>query len=269
MPDDVFANATDFEIQMRSLAEQAEQIQGAAAEQVKPKTAAAPEEGAVKPPALNFAGMIKPLVQGLEALSRATAENTAAVMRLERAAGEQRVLPEIMSGVQSVLERKEKVNAQLFDALHQELKSYKDSFILEVLQKPLIRDLMALYDYLNDVHRQMNQFIHSNEEPAETDRPAMDALKNSCHSIEHIIDYVLEVMERMEVTRLTIPPGRLDKKTQRVVAVESADNSREDGHVVQVLKSGFMWQEKVLRPEDVVIKKFRDGYLMQMTSATK
>ncbi len=49
----------------------------------------------------------------------------------------------------------ESANQKLFDALHAELKGYKDNFLFDSLQKPFIRDLVSLFDDLSDVHAQM------------------------------------------------------------------------------------------------------------------
>src|SRR5207244_9827806 len=44
------------------------------------------------------------------------------------------------------LHNTETVNQKLFDSLHQELIKYRDNFLHESLQKPIIRDLLILFD---------------------------------------------------------------------------------------------------------------------------
>ncbi len=48
----------------------------------------------------------------------------------------------------------ESANSKLFDALHAELKGYKDNFLFDALQKPFIRDLVSLFDDLSALHEQ-------------------------------------------------------------------------------------------------------------------
>ena len=60
-----------------------------------------------------------------------------------------------MANVQDTLDKRSAINQQLFDALHQELKGYRDGFLLEVLQKPLVRDLVCLFDDLSEIRRQI------------------------------------------------------------------------------------------------------------------
>jgi len=38
----------------------------------------------------------------------------------------------------------------MFEALHTELKTYKDAFILESVLRPVIRDLISVYDDMAD-----------------------------------------------------------------------------------------------------------------------
>ena len=55
------------------------------------------------------------------------------------------LVPELRGMVDS----KNGLNQSMFSALHQELKGYKDGFLLESVHRPIIRDLISLYD---DIH---------------------------------------------------------------------------------------------------------------------
>jgi molecular chaperone GrpE (heat shock protein) len=76
-------------------------------------------------------------------------------------------------------------------------------------------------------------------------------------NILHNCEFIIEVLARMECSMLPVSSGKLDKQNQRAVAIEPADDPREDGDIVQVKKRGFFWKGRVLRAEDVVIKKWR------------
>ena len=69
------------------------------------------------------------------------------------------------------------------------------------------------------------------------------------------MDFLVEVMSRMEVTQIEPGFGKLDKKNQRAIAVELADTPEEDGEILRSLKPGFIWRERMVRPEEVVVKK--------------
>src|SRR2546423_409890 len=93
----------DFAAQMKSLAAEAQQ-------QIEERS------GRRAPPSL--LQMLHPIVMGIEALTRATAENTGAVAKLEAAAAAQPKLPEILNAMNETIERESPVTQKLFDALY-------------------------------------------------------------------------------------------------------------------------------------------------------
>ena len=85
----------------------------------------------------------------------------------------------------------------------------------------------------------------------------LDRLKTIEVNMEHHLEFLLEVLARLEVSVLPVGTGKLDKKTQRAVAVESTEIQEENLDIVRVLKRGFLWKERVVRAEEVVIKKWK------------
>ena len=49
--------------------------------------------------------------------------------------------------------------------------------------------------------------------------------------------------------------SKFDPKTQKVVKVVPADNEAQDGQVAQVLKRGFMRGDRIIRSEEVILRK--------------
>jgi len=86
-------------------------------------------------------------------------------------------------------------------------------------------------------------------------------------NVEHILHSMVEVMARMEVNLIEPSVGKLNKTTQRAVAVESAGSETEDGDVVRSLKPGFTWRERIVRAEEVVIKKWKEGFLVALNNS--
>ncbi len=247
--------ASEFADQMKALADEAEK-------QVT-------DDSVTKKAPISFLQMLRPLVLGLEALSRATVENTIVLSRLEAASAKDDVLPKVVSEIQEKFQNKNEINQQLFDALHQELKGYKDGFILEVLQKPLVRDLITLFDDLSGIHRQMESFLTALELDAQTatvPAPVLTHLKTTRTNLDHVLQFLVEIMARMEVNLMEPTTGKLNKTTQRAVSVELADNESEDGDIARSLKPGFIWRERIVRAEEVVIKKWKEGFLVAINS---
>jgi molecular chaperone GrpE (heat shock protein) len=134
----------------------------------------------------------------------------------------------------------ESVNHRLFNSLHQELKGYRDNFLRDSLQKPFIRDLVVLFDDLHTLSGQMQ---------------TAGAQGQWCSNLENSLHSLMEILQRMEVTEIE-SREMVDRTLHRVVSYEPADFQEEDGRIVMRLKRGFMWRQQVLRPEEVVAKRF-------------
>jgi molecular chaperone GrpE (heat shock protein) len=149
----------------------------------------------------------------------------------------------------AALRNTESVNQRLFDSLHEELIKYRDNFLHESLQKPFIRDLVILFDDLSALSSQ----LQAAEEASETKRGKQgqwrDNLENSIHSLT-------EILHRMEVNEIE-PKEMVDRAFHRVVSYEPADFAEDDGRIVMRVKRGFLWRDQVLRPEEVVAKRFQ------------
>jgi hypothetical protein len=238
----------DFDLQMRSLAEEAQQFLDVVPPGKRPE-----------PTLIDF---LSPLVQRMESLSRAVTENTMAIMRIEETVLAQSnisTLPRLIATLHDDIENRNGVNQKLFDALHDELRGYKDGFLLELLHRPIIRDLILLYDDLSEIHRRTAAFLHGFRPGADT--PEVLAARNQLNvlatNLNHIVDSLLEILARMDVRRLDPSSGKLDKLNHRVLHVEPAQYPGEDQTVSASVKPGFLWRERTIRPEEVIIKKWR------------
>jgi len=238
----------DFDLQMRSLAEEARQFLDVTPPGRRPE-----------PALIDF---LSPLVQRMESLGRAVTENTMAIMRIEETVLAQSnisTLPRLITTLHDDIENRNGVNQKLFDALHDELRGYKDGFLLELLHRPIIRDLILLYDDLSEIHRRTAAFLKGFKPGF--DSPEVAAARNQLQvlatNLNHIVDSLLEILARMDVRRLDPSSGKLDKLNHRVLHVEPAQYPGEDQTVTASVKPGFLWRERTIRPEEVIIKKWR------------
>jgi molecular chaperone GrpE (heat shock protein) len=141
----------------------------------------------------------------------------------------------------------ESVNQKLFDSLHAELLKYRDNFLHESLQKPFIHDLVYLYDHLNSLCEQLRSAA---QEKGKRGYIAQwrDNLENAIHSL-------VEILHRFEVVEIE-PAERVDRSHHRVISYEPADFPEEDGCIVMRVKRGFFWRGKLIRPEEVIAKRY-------------
>ena len=251
----------DFDAQMQGLFQQAERAIGQRVSAVVPAPKAAdplpPEseaDAAETPPAVipmpaaeTPAGLNNAL-HGLDAVSKTIGESV-------------QVLPKMVADLRALLEMKNGVSHSMFSALHEELKSYKDGFLLQSVYRPIIRDLVSVYDDLTEIHRQINEAIGEGAAAAEenaTTKKMIERMRTMEMNLGHNVEFILEVLARLDVTQLPVGTGKLDKCSQRAVAVETTDNPDDDTLVVRMVKRGFLWHERVLRPEEVVVKRYRE-----------
>lgn len=271
----------DFDAQLRGLFQQAEraleQRQAEARSEAEPQVEAVeiaddpalppgPLPGSAGTAALSLPQLLRPLVQGLEAISRATNENTALLRNLDPTSSTRpsgtKDLPQIVSELRVMLEQKNGVNQSMFAALHEELKGYKDGFLLESVHRPIIRDLISLYDDTAELQRQA--FGAAGEASAMDNSPLAVRLRTLEMNLDHNLGFIIEVLARLEVTLMEPHLGKLDKRTQRAIAVELAEDPDRDGDIVRTARRGFMWADRVFRAEEVVVKKWKEGFLVAL-----
>ena len=143
----------------------------------------------------------------------------------------------------------ESANQKLFDALHTELKGYKDGFLFDSLQKPFVRDLIALFDDLSTLAAQIEaRQLQTGSGGGEGEFLNIfgQNFDNACHGL-------LETFERLDVERHETAPGEpVDKRVHRVIAFEPAPEAVQEGCVARSLRPGFTWRGRSVRPEEII-----------------
>jgi molecular chaperone GrpE (heat shock protein) len=147
----------------------------------------------------------------------------------------------------TVIRGSESVNQKLFDSLHAELLKYRDNFLHESLQKPFIHDLVHLYDHLTSLWEQLRGAA---EEKGKRGNIAQwrDNLENAIHSL-------VEILHRFEVKEIE-PREVFDRTYHRAISYEPADFPEEDGRIVMRVRRGFIWRGKLIRPEEVIVRRY-------------
>jgi molecular chaperone GrpE (heat shock protein) len=139
---------------------------------------------------------------------------------------------------------------QMFDAVYREMKDYKESFLLEALHKPIIKDLVMLYDSVARLESQLNELINGKESLQ------IDDLSPFQTNLENVRFELEEVLYRVDVTPYEERLEVLDRKLHRTLSVKSTDDPNQEGKVAEVHKIGFYWRGKVFRPEEVTIFRY-------------
>lgn len=184
-------------------------------------------------------GLEKALVERLDRLALAFSANKSAdlVQQCQK-------IDEQLDAIRNT----ESVNQQLFDSLHAELLKYRDNFLHESLQKPFIHDLVILYDDLNGLAQQLRSAAEEKGGKRGHIAQWRDNLDNAIHSL-------VEILHRFEVKEIEAK-DRVDRSYHKVLSYEPADFAEEDGCIVMRVKRGFVWRGKLVRPEEVIAKRF-------------
>lgn len=135
----------------------------------------------------------------------------------------------------------DKVREKAFDKLYDELQQYKNDFLFQA-EKPLLLDLLLFYDSLNWFQESL---IKQEMSP--------DVIADS---FQYLLDEFIEVLYRRDVTPLD-EADTFDRKVHKAVKVEDTTEEEADYRITQVLKRGFSRNDKQLRPEEVVILRYR------------
>ena len=132
------------------------------------------------------------------------------------------------------------VQQKAFDTLYEELKQYKEDFLYQN-EKALLLDLLLFYDSLNWFQSSLIKKEMSPEVIAD--------------SFQYLIDEMVELLYRRDVLPMDASAS-FDRKRQKVIKTVPAATPEEDYTVDGVLKRGFTRGGRVLRAEEVVVRRF-------------
>jgi len=221
--------------------------------------------------ATGFADILRPIVSSITGLSRAIGANSEALARLEAKAERQEIVPEALNLIHTGLEDKKSVSTKLFDAMHEELRSYKDAFLFEAMQKPIARDLITLFDDLIAMHLHMDRFLskqHAIGELPESGQAMLLELQRVATQLDHSTHTVMEIMSRLEVEKLDPGAGKHDRTRQKAMLVEPAEEPEQDGDIVRSMRPAFAWRGRIIRPEEVVIRRYKSPHAPESSAET-
>ena len=128
-----------------------------------------------------------------------------------------------------------------FDHLYGELETVKQNSSFERF-KPLYLDLILLFDRLDRVCRVENTSVSGEE------------LYNFLLTLK---EELLEVLYRQGIELVSSDGNSFDATKQRAIATETTTVKAENNQLAEIVRRGFRYQNRLLRPEEVIVKKFR------------
>jgi molecular chaperone GrpE (heat shock protein) len=131
----------------------------------------------------------------------------------------------------------DKTKDEAFERLYSELDSLRRNDASQRL-KPLYLDLILLFD-------RIEQICAAQTDPAITDL------------LGTIRDELLEILYRRDVAPISSAGTAFDSSLQQAIGTEPAASTAENNAVARVVRRGFRYEERILRPEEVVVKRYR------------
>lgn len=134
---------------------------------------------------------------------------------------------------------------ELFERLYNELDQHRRDFMYTYILKPLFKDLIALYDR---VEKTADYF--------EVEEPQDSQMTTNIRSFQNEI---LDILRKQGVSSVEVDTNDFDERYQEAVDVESVDEGEADYKVLRTVRQGFMYEDKLIRPEEVVVGRYRQG----------
>jgi len=137
--------------------------------------------------------------------------------------------------------RYDKVKEESFERLYAELEDLKTNSAFEQI-RPLYMDLILLFDRIENICQDI-------EQATSTPSPQKDVLKT-------LSDELLEILYRQGVELINTTNQTFDPSVQQAIGTQPTFSEIENNQIARVVRRGFRYQERILRAEEVIIKKY-------------
>jgi molecular chaperone GrpE (heat shock protein) len=155
-----------------------------------------------------------------------------------------------LASVEELLAKRLRYDAakeQAFDTLYAKMKQYEGDFQAS-LKRELLRSLLLLHDSMVQAEEAFAGGAAPLGQPSPEARTRVEALREE----------LLHVLYAQDVEPIPPPePGApLDRAVQQTLRTVPTDRPEEDGCVDRVVRTGFRWGQRLLRPQEVVLRRY-------------
>lgn len=162
-----------------------------------------------------------------------------------------------MEGLRHTFDSKIKYESgkdKIIDALHAELQTYRDDLVFKIL-RPVILDLIDMH---NDISSVLNY-----EGDAGDQSDTKSNLWNTLFTFQGTIE---EILGRNGVEAFSEPGELFVPKRQRSVKVLDTDDPAKDGAIAKRLRSGFVYGNRLIAHERVIVYRYKPGSIVEEPS---
>lgn len=137
--------------------------------------------------------------------------------------------------------RLDEVKEKQFEVMMNELERYKSNFIFNAVQKRLFIEIIEISDKVADIMKVAN---------AEGSKE--DLIKH----IESLRKQFDQLFINQGIEKIVSKSDLFDGQVQEATDAVSTNVKEENQKVVEVLKEGYRFDQKLIRPQKVVVKKY-------------
>ena len=132
----------------------------------------------------------------------------------------------------------DKTKEMAFDRLYDELDDLKQNRMFDFI-RPMFIDLILLFDRFDNTKKSLQENA---------------SIEKTLNSFE---DELLEILYRRDVEIIKLSGEIFNKKYQLALETEETSDKSKNNQIARVVRRGFKSGERVIRPEEVIIYKFK------------
>lgn len=134
---------------------------------------------------------------------------------------------------------KDESKVKLFSNLYEDLTRYKEDFIFKNITKQIFMNVIYLFDRVDDL-------LKDSEKTQFQPEDLIAYLKSFRNEI-------IQTLKKQDVNIIEKKTEKFDPNFQDAKVSNPVSDPKEDQKIIEVLRKGFTYQDKILRPEEIIV----------------
>lgn len=139
----------------------------------------------------------------------------------------------------------------MIDALYKKFQGYEGSIVYK-FEKNLITDLIYLFDCIT----LQKKIFRQNIPGSIAGNTRIEHIGFMDSIFDALIKEVIEILSKYDIELIEATSEKLNSEFQKVTKIIETENQSEDKEVTEIVRHGFKLDEKIIRPQEVCVKKY-------------
>jgi len=139
---------------------------------------------------------------------------------------------------------RDKTKGEMIRALLEQNQWYRDEFMFRQLVEPLIRGFIRVFDRLSDLLEVLQNDSTAN--------------KHYIAAINSLRKEMLYVFKKHSIVPIVPTEPRFDESYQEAIGVIPVASPHDDQRIIKIVREGFTFRGKLLRPAKVIVGKYNN-----------